>query len=159
MTTLQQDRLADVSRRVTAAEDSAAQRHAAHAGAIRRAMTSLRGGLHQAHAQCASVNNQAWSAYVSDLDSGLAELDIELARAAAGQSDNDPEIEDVLVVHATALELAGWRLRVSLLGDSEADASGVRQRLAAAEQELQSYRSDRVGSLEASLQQVRGGYS
>ena len=159
VTNLQQDRIADVSRRVSAAEDSAVHRHAVHADAIRRTLTTLRGGLHQAHAQCASVQDQDWAAYVSDLDRGLAELDVELARAA-DRPNGDRDVDDVLVVHSTALELAGWRLRVSLLGDSAADPSGVRQRLAAAEQELQSYRSGGgapapADALEKSVQQVR----
>ncbi len=160
MTSLQQDRIADVSRRVFAAEESAARRHSDHAGAIRQVLTTLRGGLHQAHAQCGSVDSQAWSAYVSGLDSGLAELDIELARAAEQPSSDDRDVEDVLVVHSTALELAGWRLRVSLMGDSAADPAGVRQRLAAAEQELQTYRSQgkNSDSLQTSVQEVRSGY-
>ncbi|WP_285627485.1 hypothetical protein [Kineosporia sp. NBRC 101677] len=165
MTTLQQDRIAEVSRRVSAAENSAALRHPAHAGAIRRVLTTLQGGLHQAHAQCASVDHQSWAAYVADLDHALAELDIELARAAEQHTGSDRDVEDVLVVHSTALELTGWRLRVSLLGDPAADPSGVRQRLAAAEQQLQSFRSDRgsdspaaAESLATSVQEVRGGY-
>jgi hypothetical protein len=45
-------------------------------------------------------------------------------------------VQSLLSAHTAALELSGWRLRVSLLG-----AAGVHEQLLAAEQELHRHRT------------------
>ena len=119
--------MAELNRHVIAAADAAAQRHPAHAGAIRHRLERLRSGLTMAHSRGAAVDDAAWEGYVTDLDAGLDELDKEIGRAA----EKGASVDDVLTIHATGIELQGWRLQVSL--------PGVRPRLTAAELALDDY--------------------
>ncbi|WP_250030047.1 hypothetical protein [Paractinoplanes maris] len=135
MTSQSEDRVLDLHRRLSGAEETATERHAAYAEAIRGSFGRLRAGLEHAHAG-SRVDDQDWAAYVAGLDRGLDELDRELAHAA-----DRPAAEEKLLVHASRLELAGWRLRFSLPGVARSDPDGVRDRLAAAETELDRYAS------------------
>ncbi|MCY1139260.1 hypothetical protein OWR29_14770 [Actinoplanes sp. Pm04-4] len=127
----------DVSRRLSGAEEAAVERHADYAEAIRGSFHRLRTGLDLAHGG-STVGAQEWGSYVAALDRGLDELDRELAHAA-----DLPAAETKLVTHASKLELAGWRLRFSLPGAAKSDPDGVRERLAAAEDEVDSYAAGR----------------
>ncbi|GAB2577886.1 hypothetical protein GCM10027087_16460 [Paractinoplanes abujensis] len=129
-----EERVSDVRRRVTNAEQNAATRHGGFADAIHFSFDRLRAGLEQAHTTCGRVDNTDWASYVTSLDRGLDELDRELAHAA-----DAPTAQGRLLVHASKLELAGWRLRFSLPGAG--DAEGVRDRLSAAESEVDAYAS------------------
>ncbi|WP_250008694.1 hypothetical protein [Actinoplanes sp. M2I2] len=133
MTTQNEDRVSDLHHRLSGAEDAAAERHAGYAEAIRGSFDRLRAGLEHAHAG-SRAGDQEWAAYVAGLDRGLDELDRELAHAA-----DLPAAEGRLLVHTSKLELSGWRLRVSLPGSAASDRTGVRDRLAAAETEVDRY--------------------
>ena len=132
MSTLSEQRVAEVGRHVTDAADETVRKHPALAGTIRHSFDRLRDGLTLAHRRCDAVDDGAWARYVTDLDSGLDELDQEIARAAE-QPTADESVDDVLVVHLTGIELQGWRLQVSL--------PAVESRLATAETELKRYES------------------
>ncbi|MBL7259898.1 hypothetical protein [Paractinoplanes lichenicola] len=132
MTTLTEERVSDIRRRVTFAEQDAAARHAGFAEAIHQSFDQLRVGLERAHATCGRVDETDWASYVTGLDRGLDELQLELTHAA-----DVPTAEGRLLVKASKLELAGWRLRFSLPGAG--DAEGVRERLSAAESEVDAY--------------------
>nr|WP_221374598.1 hypothetical protein [Actinoplanes polyasparticus] len=123
----------DLHRRLSGAEQAAAERHADYAEAIRASFDRLRKGLESAHAGH-QVADQEWAAYVAGLDRGLDELHLELAHAA-----DLPAATGKLLVHASRLELAGWRLRFSVPGADASDYDGVRERLAAAETEVDSF--------------------
>ncbi|MDR7277328.1 hypothetical protein [Catenuloplanes atrovinosus] len=112
MITSHEARAAAVSRRIVAAELSAGEQYAMFAGLIRDAFGRLRTGLGQAHARCAAVDEQTWATYAADLDRGLDELHMEIARSAEHADERD--LAQILRVHVTELELAGWRLQVSL---------------------------------------------
>lgn len=160
MTTLQRARLDDVRHRVAETERAVGNRHADLAGTVRHSFERLRHGLDLAHARCAAVEESHWAQYVSELDRGLAELDVEMRRAA--EDGPGPDAPQVLVIHATALELAGWRLRTSATDAASADSPA--DRLAAAEAELERYRaactgggSVSVAALERRVEQLRAG--
>ncbi|WP_127506607.1 hypothetical protein [Actinoplanes solisilvae] len=142
MTTPRTEQASDVLRRLTAAERAAAARHSGFAEAIRHSFDRLRTGLGHAHAGAAEVDEQKWADYVDGLDRGLDELDRELVHAA-----DKPAAEGTLLVHASRLELAGWRLRFDLAGS---EAQGVRERLESAESEV-----DRFASGASSAEAVR----
>ena len=135
MTSQNEDQVADLRRRLSGAEQAAAERHADYAEAIRGSFDRLRTGLESAHVG-SRVDDQDWAAYVAGLDRGLDELHRELAHAA-----DRPAAEGKLLVHASKLELAGWRLRFSLPGSAKSDREGVRERLAAAETEVDRFAS------------------
>lgn len=142
MTTPQKARLADVHRRVADTERAVSSRYADLAGSVRQSFEHLRHGLELAHTRCDTVEDGHWADYVVQLDRGLAELDIEIDRAANG--GDGPGAPEVLVIRTTALELAGWRLRTRLPDPRSGEPSAARSRLAAAEAELERYRADCV---------------
>lgn len=139
MTTLQTARLADVQRRLADTERAAGHRYADLAGAVRESFDRLRHGLNLAHSRCAAVEEQQWADYVAQLDRGLAELDVEMNRAA--ERSNGPSVPQALVIHTTALELTGWRLRTSLPDATPEALAAMEPGLAAAEAELERYRA------------------
>ncbi|MEU4556930.1 hypothetical protein AB0F72_00970 [Actinoplanes sp. NPDC023936] len=161
MTTTQKARLADVHRRVADTERAVSRRYADLAAAVRLSFEHLRHGLELAHARCSAVEDGHWADYVAQLDRGLAELDIEINRAASGGAG--PSAPEVLVIHTTAVELAGWRLRTSLPDSGLEEPSAVRSRLAAAEAELEQYRAECVTgrasatALERRVEELRAG--
>lgn len=77
--------------------------------------------LHAAHSQCQAVDDTRWADYVTQLDSGLDELHREVQRASevvdqrSGQDADGQDIEQLLLTRTTALELAGWKLRMETL--------------------------------------------
>jgi hypothetical protein len=85
-----------------------------------------------------AVDDARWAAYVDELDRGLSELDLEIARAAEAQ---DPAIgtREAITVHASAMELAGWRLRFTF--DRNSSGAVTERALAAAEAAVKSHRS------------------
>ncbi|MEV4347046.1 hypothetical protein AB0J83_21530 [Actinoplanes sp. NPDC049596] len=112
MTSVKQERVDKVARRVSGAERTFAARHPAHAGPIRASLGKLREGLERAHEKSDLASEREWSSYMASLDQGLAELDVEVGRAAEGRDSRS--VSDVLDHHTSALEEAGWRLQFSL---------------------------------------------
>ncbi|MFF5084913.1 hypothetical protein ACFY36_48400 [Actinoplanes sp. NPDC000266] len=112
MTSVKQERVDKVTRRVSGAERTFAARHPAHAAPIRASLGRLRDVLERAHEKSDLATEREWSAYMASLDQGLAELDVEVSRAAEGRATRS--VEDVLAHHTSALEEAGWRLQFSL---------------------------------------------
>jgi len=152
VSTLRDARSAEIRRRLLGTELAAGRQHPGYAAAVRHSFNRLRVGLERAHTRSEAVSDQAWAEYVAGLDRGLDELHQELARAAASQLSG-PEVQQVLLVHASALELSGWRLRVSLSG-----AAGVHAQLLAAEAELDRYRTaggGPTGPLESAVDDLR----
>lgn len=140
MTSLREARVAEVDRHLTGAERASTGRHAAFAGTIRDSFARLRGGLARAHARCDAVDDRDWANYVVDLDRGLDEMDVEVARAAE-RPDTGAHVPEVLTIHVSALELSGWRLQFTVLDRSTAQHRDVQSRLAATMAELDRYRA------------------
>ncbi|XVU21887.1 hypothetical protein ACQPZJ_32070 [Actinoplanes sp. CA-054009] len=112
MTSVKQERVEKVVRRVSGAERTFAARHPAFGDPIRASLGKLRAGLERAHDKSDLATEREWSTYMASLDQGLAELDVEVGRAAEGRDTRS--VEDVLAHHTSALEEAGWRLQFSL---------------------------------------------
>jgi hypothetical protein len=142
VSTLREEREAQVRRRLEEAERAAVDRYPGVADAIRRSVGRLRDGLYRAHSRPEAVDDRQWADYVVDLDRGLDELDAELDRAAGDRpTAAGPGVEEVLTIHASGLELQGWRLRFARF-ETAADLDEVRSRLAAAEAELERFRAE-----------------
>jgi hypothetical protein len=113
------------------------------------------------HERAEAVDERRWADYVELLDRGLDELDIEVSRAAES-ADPGPGVAEVLAIHSSALELAGWRMRFSLHDDAAPEVTAVRASVAVAESELARRRTARGTdaripgeALERSMEQVR----
>ncbi|WP_369137361.1 hypothetical protein [Modestobacter versicolor] len=81
--------------------------HPAHATTVRGVLAPLRDRLRRLHQDCQAADAAAWSAYTADLDRGLAELEIEVARAA----ERTGGVEQVLGTAATQFERRAEELR------------------------------------------------
>ena len=110
------------------------------ADAIQRALNRLQTRLEHLHERSGSIDERGWAQYVSDLDHGLDELDVEIGRAAQRQGPG-PTVEEVLLTHSTALELQGWRLRFDVPGLSTGEVATGRSLAATAGAELDRYRT------------------
>jgi hypothetical protein len=97
-------RLVEVERAVRATEDVTA------AGRVRAALETLLRRLTQVHDRCQEVPDREWDDYRTRLDIGLDDLRAEIARSA--ETDDGAELEKVLFVHCSRLELDGWRLHL-----------------------------------------------
>lgn len=148
-------RLAQVESTLDSFATSVAREHPHRADAVRVALDRLRDRLRHAHQQSHDVDESAWAEYVVELERGLDELQIEIARAAE-PADAGPTLDDLLYKRTTALELSGWRLRV--------DAARTRPEwLVQAARELTNYErashesSDGArANLERAMAQLRG---
>ncbi|GAA0503217.1 hypothetical protein GCM10010167_73730 [Paractinoplanes deccanensis] len=109
---MKQERVDKVVRRVSGAERTFAARHTAYAAPIRASLGKLRDELERAHDKCDLAGEREWATYMASLDQGLAELDVEVGRAAEGRDTRS--VEQVLAHHTSALAEAGWRLQFSL---------------------------------------------
>jgi hypothetical protein len=142
VSTLKEEREAQVRHRLEEAERAAADRYPGVADAIRRSVGRLRAGLDKAHSRSETVDDRQWADYVIDLDRGLDELGTELDRAAGRQpSAVGAGVAEVLTIHASGLELQGWRLRFARFETAGTGLDEVRSRLAAAEAELERFRA------------------
>lgn len=108
------------------------------------------------------MDDRRWADYASVLDRGLDELDLEVSRAQAELADPGQGVAEVLAIHTSALELAGWRMQFSLHDQTEADMTEVRTSIGLAESELERYRAARgagapipADALERSMEEVR----
>lgn len=107
---LRAERLADVDRAVNQVAETVVGGHPYAADQIRAALAALRSRLVHVHGACQEVAADTWSTYVAELDSGLDQLHIELARTA-DRPDSTATVEELLFTRCTQLELDGWRLR------------------------------------------------
>jgi DNA repair exonuclease SbcCD ATPase subunit len=105
------DRLAQVESALDRLVTSVEREHPQRAEPVRAALDRLRERLRHLHQHPGEVNESAWAQYITELERGLDELQIEIARAAE-PADSGPTLEDLLNKRTTALELSGWRLRV-----------------------------------------------
>jgi hypothetical protein len=163
MTTLRQDRMADVSSRLADAERDAGERHVGFAAVIGHSLQRLRSRLEHVHERCDSVDDRDWAGYVSDLDRGLDELDLEIARAVERQGPG-PTVEDVLTARTSALEIRAWRVRMAALRFSPVELARARVLVATGDTELGRYQATRStggemspDALEQSMEDLRRG--
>ena len=97
--------------------------HPALAHTVRGVLAPLRDRLRRVHLDCLQAEAAAWAGYTADLDRGLGELSVEVARAAQ-RPGSTRDVEDVLSMAAARLELQAWQLR---LDAPETGASGTEQ--------------------------------
>ena len=166
---LRSARLAEVDRAVDRVADQVAGQQPQTAGRLRAALDDLRTRLRHAHGACHEVDADSWASYVSGLDRGLDELQIELSRTADGTDAARP-MEEALFTRVTRLELDGWRLRFDIQRSrSAADRDRARAELhelsAAAGREILEY--ERAGgasgvrsraSVEVAMERVRNAF-
>ncbi|WP_433298619.1 hypothetical protein ACQPZQ_21515 [Pseudonocardia sp. CA-142604] len=136
-------RLAEVTRAVRAAADGASDTRAA--GRVRAALDTLLTHLVRAHDRCQDVVDQDWADYRARLDIGLDDLRTEIARTT-DPGDDGAELEKVLFVHCSRLELDGWRLHLDAVahgaGDGAQDRRNVHELVTYAARELDTYSRD-----------------
>ncbi len=144
-------------------EDAAAR---AASPEVRGALLDLRGRLERAHADVESVREARWADYAAALDRGLAELDVEVRRAADGPVA-EASLDDVLFGRIARFELDGWALRLAALQDRGEAPAAADAAVAGCAGELAAYGAacrtdpapprDRVaGSLDAVRAAVEG---
>ncbi|MCZ2828503.1 hypothetical protein O2W14_06615 [Modestobacter sp. VKM Ac-2986] len=104
--------------------------HPASAPAVRGVLAPLRDRLRRVHERCVQADADAWAAYRADLDRGLDELSVEVARAAQ-EPARGPAVDDVLTTAAARLELRAWELRLHTTGGPDALVAEARQLAAA----------------------------
>ena len=141
MTSRTEERTAEIRRRLADAERAAASRYPRFADAVRQSVGRLSAGLALAHSRGEAVDDERWEGYVVTLDRGLDALDAEMARAAE-RPTGGPTVADVLAIHATGLELQGWRLQFARFEHATFDLDAVRSSLDAAEAQLDRFRID-----------------
>ena len=94
------------------------------APAVRGVLAPLRDRLRRVHERCVQADADSWSAYRADLDRGLDELSMEVARAAGPAG---PAVDDVLATAAARLELRAWELRLHTVGGPDPLVAEARQ--------------------------------
>jgi hypothetical protein len=138
-----EDRLADVTRAVRAVAHGASDIRAA--GRVRTALDTLLTHLVQAHARRQDVADQDWADYRTRLDIGLDDLRAEIARST-DPGDDRAELEKVLFVHCSRLELDGWRLHLDAVahggGRGADDRRNAQELVTYAARELDTYSRD-----------------
>jgi hypothetical protein len=136
-------RLAEVTRAVRAVGDGSSDTRAA--GRVRTALDTLLTHLVRAHDRCQDVADQDWADYRARLDIGLDDLRAEIARST-DPGDDGAELEKVLFVHCSRLELDGWRLHLDAVahggGRSADDRRNVQELVTYAARELDTYSRD-----------------
>lgn len=99
--------------------------HPALAHTVRGVLAPLRDRLRRVHLDCLQAEASAWAAYTADLDRGLDELSVEVARAAQ-RPGSTRDVEDVLSMAAARLELQAWRLRLDSPATGDTDTGQAR---------------------------------
>jgi hypothetical protein len=136
-------RLAEVTSSVRAAADGSSATGAA--GRVRTALDNLLTHLVRAHARCQDVADKDWADYRTRLDIGLDDLRAEIARST-DPGDDGVELEKVLFVHCSRLELDGWRLHLDAVahggGDGADGRRNVQELVTYAARELDTYSRD-----------------
>ncbi|MFQ1000834.1 hypothetical protein [Modestobacter sp. SSW1-42] len=134
-------RPAVVDQRLARATAGLCRDHPASARAVRAVLAPLRDRLRRVHEHCVQADADAWAAYRADLDRGLDELSVEVARAAQ-QPGRGTGVDDVLAATAARLELRAWQLRLSTAGGPDPQVAGARQLAAAVDAGLDELAAD-----------------
>ncbi|QXG75545.1 hypothetical protein KUM42_17300 [Modestobacter sp. L9-4] len=110
--------------------------HPASARAVRGVLAPLRDRLRRVHERCVQADADAWAAYRADLDRGLDELSVEVARAAR-EPGRASGVDDVLTATAARLEVRAWELRLHTADGDDARVAAARQLVRAVETSLE----------------------
>jgi hypothetical protein len=112
---------------------------------VRTALDTLLTHLVRAHDRCQDVADQDWADYRTRLDIGLDDLRTEIARST-DPGDDGAELEKVLFVHCSRLELDGWRLHLDTaahgVGDGADGSRSALELVTSASGELDAYSRD-----------------
>ena len=127
-------RPSDVDQRLARVTAGLCRDHPACAGSVRGVLAPLRDRLRRVHERGRPVDADAWATYRAELDRGLDELSLEVARAAQ-EPGRGPAVDDVLATAAARLELRAWELRLHT-------ATGDDPRVAAAREQAATVRAD-----------------
>ncbi|PZA22818.1 hypothetical protein DMO24_03260 [Modestobacter versicolor] len=101
-------RPASIDQRLARATATLCRDHPAHATTVRGVLAPLRDRLRRVHLDCQAAEAAAWAAYTADLDRGLDELAVEMARAT---QEPGGDVDAVLRHTATVLEQRAVELR------------------------------------------------
>ena len=126
-----EEQAAAIDQQVRTVTDRLCNRHPEIAGPVRGALDSARTRLRRAHARCGRADAAAWADHRADLDRGLAELDVELARVHEGAGRDGPSLDAVLLETTASMELRAWQLHLRTADDASGRylAAGVEQNL------------------------------
>lgn len=119
-------RPAEIDRRLARATAGLCRDHPRLAPAVRGVLGPLRDRLHRVHSSCQQADAPTWAVYTAELDRGVDELTVEIARAAERQAAG-AEVDDVLAGTAARLELRAWQLRLGTLTDAGADTAAAQE--------------------------------
>ena len=117
-------RPAVVDQRLARATAGLCRDHPGCAQAVRGVLAPLRDRLRRVHERSRPTDAQAWAAYRADLDRGLDELSVEVARAAREPAGR---VDDVLARTAARLELRAWELRLHTAAGDDHRVTEARQ--------------------------------
>ena len=115
-------RPAEIDRRLARATAGLCRDHPRLAPAVRGVLAPLRDRLHRVHSSSQQADAPTWAVYTAELDRGVDELTVEIARAAERQATG-AEVDDVLTGAAARLELRAWQLRLGTLTEAGADTA------------------------------------
>jgi hypothetical protein len=154
-----------VERALDQAAGSAARRHPRYSSLVHVELSGLMHHLRRALTGTSAPNTSAWSAYVTQLDHGLGELQIEMDEAAEQQDTvREPDVapgervRSVLRLRCRSLELLTWRFSLLTQGDDRV-RRGPQELQALLQAERQLRRCEAAGQpqreLEEAVQRVR----
>ena len=116
-------RPSDVDQRLARVTAGLCRDHPACAGSVRGVLAPLRDRLRRVHERGRPVDAAAWATYRADLDRGLDELSLEVARAAEQPRTG---VDGVLAAAAARLELRAWQLRLHTADGTDPDVAAAR---------------------------------
>lgn len=128
-------RLAELEQRLDVAASEIGNAVPDAAGTVRDGLGVLYRRLCRVHELCAEIDDHTWTAYLTGLDAGLAELATDIASAPA---DTAACAADLVYARSGRMEVDGWVLRLDLAG-RDAPTEG-RELVAGAVGELDTYR-------------------
>ena len=115
-----------VEQAVTATAQQVAHRYPAFSSVVHVELNGLVHHLRRAVTGTSALDAAAWSAYTTELDRGLGELQVEIGRAAeqpstAEEQGPDPidEVRASLRLRSRSLELLAWRFSLLARGDQQ----------------------------------------
>ena len=101
--------------------------HPACARSVRGVLAPLRDRLRRVHERGRPVDADAWATYRAELDRGLDELTLEIARAAQQPGRGAGGVDDVLATTAARLELRAWELRLHTVAGDDPRVAEARE--------------------------------
>jgi hypothetical protein len=149
-----------VEQAVAAATQQVVHRHPALSDVVHVELNSLAHHLRRAVTGTSAMDAAAWSAYATELDRGLDELQVEIRRAAEWPSTADAQGPDPVEHVRTSvrsqsrsLELLAWRFSLLARGDQQGrqDPEGL-EALLHAERELR--RGEETGQAQNDLEEA-----